>query len=140
MNRRGFLGAILATCTAPAFPRAESLMRIVTYEWPITAIQRMVLPRYPQGAFVGARCMMRGRMYGTLYLAQDVGPDLNRLADMAEKRLREGMQRDPHAFDREAILREGRSLEPEASRRLFEAYPTTKNWGDTLLLRCAGTV
>ncbi len=29
MNRRGFLGAILATGVAPAFVRAESLMRIV---------------------------------------------------------------------------------------------------------------
>jgi hypothetical protein len=29
MNRRGFLGAILATCAAPAIVRADSLMRIV---------------------------------------------------------------------------------------------------------------
>ena len=41
MNRRGFLGAILAACTAPAIVRADSLMRIVPretglltgYEW-----------------------------------------------------------------------------------------------------------
>jgi len=29
MNRRGFLGAIIAACAAPAIVRADSLMRIV---------------------------------------------------------------------------------------------------------------
>lgn len=29
MNRRGFLGSILAACAAPAIVRADSLMRIV---------------------------------------------------------------------------------------------------------------
>jgi len=29
MRRRGFLGAILATCAAPAIVRADSLMRVV---------------------------------------------------------------------------------------------------------------
>lgn len=29
MNRRGFLGAMLAACAAPAIVRADSLMRIV---------------------------------------------------------------------------------------------------------------
>lgn len=29
MNRRGFIGSILATCAAPAIVRADALMRIV---------------------------------------------------------------------------------------------------------------
>lgn len=32
MNRRGFLGSILAACAAPAIVRADSLMRIVPRE------------------------------------------------------------------------------------------------------------
>lgn len=32
MNRRGFLGAMLAACAAPAIVRADSLMRIVPRE------------------------------------------------------------------------------------------------------------
>lgn len=32
MNRRGFLGSILAACAAPAIVRADSLMRVVPTE------------------------------------------------------------------------------------------------------------
>lgn len=32
MNRRGFLGAMLTACAAPAIVRADSLMRIVPVE------------------------------------------------------------------------------------------------------------
>lgn len=32
MNRRGFLGACLAACAAPAIVRADSLMRIIPKE------------------------------------------------------------------------------------------------------------
>lgn len=32
MNRRGFLGAMLAACAAPAIVRVDSLMRIVPVE------------------------------------------------------------------------------------------------------------
>lgn len=38
MNRRGFLGSILAACAAPAIARADSLMRIVPMETTIETV------------------------------------------------------------------------------------------------------
>lgn len=48
MNRRGFLGSILAAAAAPAIVRADSLMRIVPAEtsvlvWPIGGASNAVL-------------------------------------------------------------------------------------------------
>src|SRR5690349_5897100 len=37
MNRRGFLGTILAACAAPAIVRADSLMRIIPVETKVLA-------------------------------------------------------------------------------------------------------
>ncbi len=55
MDRRGFLGSILAACVAPAIVRADSLMRIIPREtsillnydeWCLTEIQRRgLMPR-----------------------------------------------------------------------------------------------
>lgn len=70
MNRRGFLGSILAACAAPAIVRADSLMRIVpldTTVWTVTAKGRdsVVLPSSPQ---LGDRIIAR------YYLPFDVSP------------------------------------------------------------------
>lgn len=40
MNRRGFLGAILASAVAPAIVRADALMRIVPREASVVSIER----------------------------------------------------------------------------------------------------
>ena len=64
MNRRGFLGAMLAACAAPAIVRAESLMRIAP-----------VAP--PQGFVLTA-----GGLYtqSGILLANPVGPTIREAA------------------------------------------------------------
>lgn len=39
MNRRGFIGSILAACAAPAIVRADSLMRIIAPETTVATVQ-----------------------------------------------------------------------------------------------------
>lgn len=51
MDRRGFLGAILAAAAAPAIVRADSLMRIVPRETTllIPTLVQMIYPPHPEG-------------------------------------------------------------------------------------------
>lgn len=49
MNRRGFLGAIIATCAAPAIVRADSLMRIVPRYTTIVFDTETVMAHYRIG-------------------------------------------------------------------------------------------
>ena len=47
MNRRDFLGAMLAACAAPAIVRADSLMRIVPRETTVvTPFEAVAVTRY----------------------------------------------------------------------------------------------
>jgi hypothetical protein len=46
MNRRHFLGAILATCMAPAIVRASSLMPVrARHVWEVTGTENPLYPR-----------------------------------------------------------------------------------------------
>jgi hypothetical protein len=47
MNRRGFLGAILAAASAPAIVRAESLMKIMVPKKEIITLSSEIILSYP---------------------------------------------------------------------------------------------
>lgn len=79
MNRRGFLGAMLAACAAPAIVRAESIMRIApALIVPDTLLGTpMIFRQYPNNLFLdplGERLQLIREMitYGSLKAATDV--------------------------------------------------------------------
>ena len=80
MNRRGFLGAMLAACAAPAIVRADSLMRIIPMDAPVVGLTSgMVMMQEAFGADIqemveqqlGERMQLVREMvlYGSLYAA-----------------------------------------------------------------------
>ena len=80
MNRRGFLGAMLAACAAPAIVRADSLMRIIPMDVPVIEVPSgMVMMQEACGEDIpewmaqqlGERVQLVREMvlYGSLYAA-----------------------------------------------------------------------
>lgn len=75
MNRRGFLGAMLAACAAPAIVRAESIMRIAAPEIIVSDVAAIV-SQYE--ALYGFTAMEIGRIEGFRFI---LSPDLPVFAD-----------------------------------------------------------
>lgn len=61
MNRRGFLGAILAAASAPAIVRADSLMRIVSHETLVLTVE---------APYLSAEASMVRTLFGALTAEQ----------------------------------------------------------------------